>query len=305
MEAEGREVDICTSCGEAEATWRCVECIGRPMFCIRCCHNVHRRTPFHRVEQWTGSHWAPSWLINVGCEIHLGHNGDHCPNAGRWNRSDASMDNEEEWVDEDEDMMSPGGETDPAGNVDALRPQAGLPVLPPEDVPQVVTVVDTSGVHQLVIRPCRCKSNGNPDDIQLLNIGLFPASFRRIQTVFTLRVLDAYRLDNLVCNTTAYQYYKRLRRLTSPAFPHTIPVSHRFAEMSKTYPGAAQNRYRELIRIGRQWRNLKYRKWHGFGYVQREPQPNELALFCAACPQPHINLPEKWKEDPNQYDFVR
>jgi CxC2 like cysteine cluster associated with KDZ transposases len=220
MEAEGREIDICTTCRTAEATWRCLECIGRPMLCIGCSRIEHSRTPFHRVEQWTGTHWAPSWLISVGCEIHLGHNGDQCPNTGQWNPPDNPIPDDEEWVDEDEDGIPP------AGSQNAFHPQAGAAILPPEDLPQVATVVDTSGVHKLVIRPCRCISNDDPDDIQLLKMGLFPTSFLRIKTVFTLRVLDAYRLDNLVCNTTAYQYYKRLRRLTSPAFPHTVPVSH-------------------------------------------------------------------------------
>lgn len=55
------------------------------------------------------------------------------------------------------------------------------------------------------------------------------------------------------------------------------------------------------MRVGRQWRNMKYRKWHGFGHVSREPQPMELAIFCASCPQPSINLPDNWKEDPDQY----
>jgi hypothetical protein len=142
--------------------------------------------------------------------------------------------------------------------------------------------------------------NKDSDDIQLLKMGLFPASFTRIRTAFTLRVLDAYRLDNLVCNTTAYQFYKRLRRLTSPAFPHTVPVSYPNNSGFGFLTSLLQNRYRELMRVGRQWRNLKYRKWHGFGHMNREPQPGELALFCAACPQPGINLPENWKDDPDQ-----
>jgi hypothetical protein len=55
-----------------------------------------------------------------------------------------------------------------------------------------------------------------------------------------------------------------------------------------------------MLRASRLWRNLKYRKWHGFGHQPNEPGPGGLALFCAACPQPNINLPEGWREDPNQ-----
>jgi len=47
------------------------------------------------------------------------------------------------------------------------------------------------------------------------------------------------------------------------------------------------------------WRNIKYRKWNGFGHSDiKEPGPGSLALFCAACPQPNINLLVEWSEDP-------
>jgi CxC2 like cysteine cluster associated with KDZ transposases len=149
--------------------------------------------------------------MNVGCEIHLGHNGDRCPTAGQWSGQDFPVAEDEEWVDDNEHVIPPTGESDPARLPDALHPQTSVPVLPPEDIAQVVTVVDTSGIHQLIIRPCRCASNEDSDDIQLLKIGLFTSSFHQIKMVFTIQVLDAYRLDNLVCNTTAYQFYKRLR----------------------------------------------------------------------------------------------
>jgi hypothetical protein len=242
-------MDICTSCGKTEGTWRCVVCIGRPVFCSRCCREAHRQSPFHRVEQWTGTHWSPSWLINVGCEIQLGHGSEKCMNTGIWNQETAAED--EDWIDDD---MPPAGELhNITEDSDALHPEPGAPILSPEDAGQVVTVVDTSGVHQLVIRPCRCWDNKDSDDIQLLKMGLFPASFTRVRTVFTLRVLDAYRLDNLVCNTTAYQFYKRLRRLTSPAFPHTVPVSYHNTSGFGFLTSWLQNRYRELMRVGRQW----------------------------------------------------
>ena len=62
-----------------------------------------------------------------------------------------------------------------------------------------------------------------------------------------------------------------------------------------------QDRYRELLRTSRLWRNLKYRKWHGFGHSpDKDPGPGELALFCAACPQPGVNLPADWLDDPEQ-----
>jgi hypothetical protein len=31
----------------------------------------------------------------------------------------------------------------------------------------------------------------------------------------------------------------------------------------------------------------------------------ELGLFCAACPQPGVNLPDNWKEDPETWAYSR
>ena len=55
------------------------------------------------------------------------------------------------------------------------------------------------------------------------------------------------------------------------------------------------------MRVSRQYRNLKYRKWFGFGHVNREPEAGELAIFCAACPQPGINTASDWAAEKNQY----
>ncbi|KAG1766639.1 hypothetical protein EDD22DRAFT_773758, partial [Suillus occidentalis] len=59
-----------------------------------------------------------------------------------------------------------------------------------------IMVVDTSGVHTMMVRFCRCPNAETPDR-QLFEIGLFPASFTRPKTVFTFALLDDFILDNL------------------------------------------------------------------------------------------------------------
>ncbi|KIK11700.1 hypothetical protein PISMIDRAFT_122258, partial [Pisolithus microcarpus 441] len=52
----------------------------------------------------------------------------------------------------------------------------------------------------------------------------------------------------------------------------------------------------ELMRVSQLWRDLKHRKWFGFGHdTELDPGEGGLALFCPACPQPGINLPPDWK----------
>ena len=46
---------------------------------------------------------------------------------------------------------------------------------------------------------------------------------------------------------------------------------------------------------------MKYRKWHGYGHVPEEPDGGGLSLFCAACPQPEINLAKDWAEQLDRY----
>src|SRR5882724_13503973 len=65
--------------------------------------------------------------------------------------------------------------------------------------------------------------------------------------------------------------------------------------------GSFQNHYRELLCVSQQWQNLKALKMFGFGHGQsRDPGPGDLALFCPACPQPGIDLPEGWEYDSNE-----
>ncbi|KAG1795293.1 uncharacterized protein HD556DRAFT_1364311 [Suillus plorans] len=114
-----------------------------------------------------------------------------------------------------------------------------------------MVIVDKSGVHRLEIRCCECPNAMSPD-IQMFRHRFFPASFNRPKTV-------------LECGTSAMNYYSKLRRMTSSMFPHLVP-----------------DRYRELMRVARQWRQLKTMKWHGFGHRSDNPSTGELALFCPA-----------------------
>lgn len=154
--------------------------------------------------------------------------------------------------------------------------------LPPTQDPEgnkMLTVVDVSGVHHLPLVECQCAVQVKARDLHLVEIGLLPASFQDFRTAFTLKVLEDHRLENLECKTSSYQYYQKLRRMTCSAFPQVVP-----------------NRYRELRRVSRQYRNLKLWEVFGFGHTDEEPTKGSLALFCPACPQPEINLPEGWEQ---------
>ncbi|KAI6138195.1 hypothetical protein BKA82DRAFT_4333041 [Pisolithus tinctorius] len=132
-------------------------------------------------------------------------------------------------------------------------------------------VVDTGGVHFCNVQYCNCP--GSEDShLQLTMAGLFLATTKAPRTAFTFQVLDDFIRDNVECGTSAMNYYSKLQRVTSSAFPHLV-----------------LNRYRELLRVSRMWRLLKLLKWQGFHQQSPDPQAGELVLFCPACPQPGIN----------------
>ena len=76
-------------------------------------------------------------------------------------------------------------------------------------------VVDVSGIHNVAIDYCNCRTNGIiPHHIQLLRAGWFPATFIRPQTAFTFHCLDFYHELTLQSKVNAYNFCRSLLRLT-------------------------------------------------------------------------------------------
>jgi hypothetical protein len=89
----------------------------------------------------------------------------------------------------------------------------------------LMTIVDCQGVFEMEVLFCGCRSRIMSRDEQLLRAGLFPATFKQIETLFTFSVLDNFLTDNLECKTAAQQYYSKLQSITSIMFPDHVPVS--------------------------------------------------------------------------------
>ena len=87
-----------------------------------------------------------------------------------------------------------------------------------------LTVVHMSGVHFCDVRYCNCPG-AETLHLQLASAGLFPATIKEPRTVFTFHVLDDFIRDNVECGMSAMNYYSKLRRVTSNAFPNLVPVS--------------------------------------------------------------------------------
>jgi hypothetical protein len=62
-----------------------------------------------------------------------------------------------------------------------------------------------------------------------------------------------------------------------------------------------QNLYKQLLRASRQWRDIQGRMENGLGHEGGPSGDGSMAVFCPACPQPGINLPEDWKTKYSKY----
>jgi len=147
-----------------------------------------------------------------------------------------------------------------------------------------VRIAHTNGIHHLGVVTCTCRGLDDlPADLMFSR--LVPSSFTIIRTLFTTMALDTFRLANLEMKASAYSYYKFIHRLT--------------AKTTSNVPDL----YPDLRKLSRAWRWMKKLKWAGFGHKTADPTTpaaGELSIFCPACPQPDINLPDDWKTDPNR-----
>ncbi|KAI6101900.1 hypothetical protein F5141DRAFT_1190114 [Pisolithus sp. B1] len=129
-----------------------------------------------------------------------------------------------------------------------------------------LTVIDMTG-------PCQCM-HAESYHKQLLHAKLYPSTFEKPSTVFTFLVLDDFLRDNVECGTSGMNYYSKLHQVTSSV---------------------------ELLWVARQWCLLKLLKWSGYQGNLNDSTKGDLAIFCAACPQPGINLSSQANLDDWRY----
>ena len=140
--------------------------------------------------------------LQAGLVMHLRHNEQPCP-CGGYFVDPNNM--EDDWKDV-EDNDGPPHLTQPQGRTH-------------------MTVIHTNGVHYCIIRYCACLG-AESAHIQLMNADLFLATTKKPRMIFTFQILDDFIRGNLECGTSAMNYYSKIRRITSNAFPHLVPVSH-------------------------------------------------------------------------------
>lgn len=206
----------CFVCHVADIAWKCLDCEGGCACCTSCLRKLHQRSPFHRIKSWDGTCYQPAWLFQAGVQVHLGHNGAACPTTLC----------EDPETTEDLDLPWPGSapeEDDPdASNIGSCG-RINKSGFPRSKNRAHKLLVDRSGVHPLKVNLCYC-SGAEPQHLQYFSAGFFPATFDQVETAFSFRLLDDLRMDNLECKTPVLNFWHRLRRITAPLDPGSVPV---------------------------------------------------------------------------------
>ncbi|KAI0088586.1 hypothetical protein BDY19DRAFT_891138 [Irpex rosettiformis] len=143
-----------------------------------------------------------------------------------------------------------------------------------------ICVVTLQGVQDVRIQFCGCgRGKEDPPEhyVQLLEVGLWPGSWKLIRTAFSLDVLDSFRRFSTQGNITALDFYTSLVRQTDGVIPTTV-----------------KNRYREFLCATREHQFVKWCMRKGM-----EPTATLsfgcLSNLCPACPHIDINIDPGWE----------
>ncbi|KAF9030901.1 hypothetical protein BJ165DRAFT_1317943, partial [Panaeolus papilionaceus] len=151
-------------------------------------------------------------------------------------------------------------------------------------------VAHTNSYHQINFLWCSCQGESKTFG-DFVAAGFMPASFSQVNTLFTRKLLDFAQLANLELAASVYQIHQLLVRQTQP--------------LGYILADDLYHLLHWMLQLDR-W--MKKLKWAGFGHLTQDPlkpAAGQLSNFCAACPQPGINLPADWKSDKNQIVYSR
>ncbi|KAJ3761528.1 hypothetical protein EV360DRAFT_92998 [Lentinula raphanica] len=139
-----------------------------------------------------------------------------------------------------------------------------------------LTVIHTTGIQHVCVAFCRCFRNAGVSLWkQLMRYEWYPATLDHPKT----------------CATATYDFHSSLVKLTN-----------NIGQIE------TKDRYKDFLRIMRQWRHLKMLMRAGRGNDGtrniEQTARGELAIDCPACPHPEVNLPSDWDDVSNPLSFI-
>ena len=238
-----------------DALYRCCDCFCPAVECADCTLNSHRRNPFHRVDVWA-------------------------PERGFWDRI-------------------PLSQVTTATNrkvVIELGHPLGVPCPTAVGRPSTrkMTIVHDHGINEYIVRFCGCDDSETqqpvPEPIQLIRFGLWPGSWKRPESAYTISALRDHQLLGLQAQMSTHDYVQYLRRTTDIVCPEDVPVRNfHDAATPRNHAYRAQDRYREFMTAAREFTFIRATKHAGIE-PSEDLEPGVLTIRCPACPQPGVNM---------------
>ncbi|KAF7347975.1 CxC2 domain-containing protein [Mycena sanguinolenta] len=152
-------------------------------------------------------------------------------------------------------------------------------------------VIAPNGFHHVALDYCHCLRSGAPQWEQLLLYGWFPSTPDHPKSAITVPTLKLFHAVSLQGKTTIYHFFHALAKITD-----------------NTGSRAFRRRYQLILRVVRQWRNLRALKCGGMGNdpdrTTSEMCEGELTVECIACPKAGVNLPDGWRDAPPEKRFL-
>ncbi|PCH40637.1 hypothetical protein WOLCODRAFT_45431, partial [Wolfiporia cocos MD-104 SS10] len=165
----------------------------------------------------------------------------------------------------------------------------GRPCPQASDV-RTLTVLHEHGIGSMEVQFCQCSQSSTPypqaEPLQLIEFGLFPVTWTRPATVFTIQVMQDFHKLTLQAQISAHNFIMYLRRSTD-----NIGVDN------------VTDRYREFLTAQREFAFLQAMKRAGVRPSTHLPA-RSLAVWCPACPQPMMNMDPGWKERPKEKRYL-
>ncbi|KAJ6509612.1 hypothetical protein DFH09DRAFT_942560, partial [Mycena vulgaris] len=165
------------------------------------------------------------------------------------------------------------------------------PCLTPHPGYSEFVILHENGIHNVTVDFCGCEDRlkaGAPY-IQLLRAGWYPATEARPQTAATFLALDKFVVHMVQAKTAAYDFYAVLERLT---------------DNTGVKP---PDRYQVFLRMARKYRHLLMLEHAGRGHNVSDvfgTGAGELVIECPVCPNPRVNLQERWENAPPEDRFL-
>ncbi|KAJ7041928.1 hypothetical protein C8F04DRAFT_946399 [Mycena alexandri] len=163
----------------------------------------------------------------------------------------------------------------------------------PQPAVRHITVVDTTGIHEVDYHFCGCSRSDHANALQqFMRHEWYPASKTDPDTVATFRVLDLFRLLNVVGNVNSRDFITALERLTDA----TVKTGLKWLPVG--------DRYKAFLLMSRQYAFLQRARRAARGHDHKgiiATAQGECMVKCWPCPHDGRNLAPNWRNVDPKY----